>query len=467
MRLLAFVLLASFAGCAHIQLVGDEGAVPVYPLSLEQTRREVVKAFAARGIALEPTQENANVLASPAVETKTESIDTESGSPRMRTLYTSSRRWLVVLEARGPKSTAVRVLRGNVDAWADQAERSHVIAASSGPAVLRGEVPMKFAVDAEAEAALMSVLESVPSVEVMDPAAAEELSGELTPALPASPTAPRGTGLCNVELGALPLEDGEVVFLADPLGANEPLAALDAFACEAAHRSLPITFALSIPLDEQPALNAYLSSNGDAAARTTLLARRFWLRDWQDGRSSLAVLDFLERIRVRRARGEAVTVLAIDINQAGNPRYARAAAVLLRHREANGGLTIAFLGSVMGSRRIGGEWDAQLRPVGARVAGVLPGKVKSLDVAFSAGKHWTCRLGEKGALDCGTFRAVAGPRQRVEAVTPHLFVRLFPSGISPEGFDGVYFVGTLTPSPPAVGSKRIDEGEPPSNSSSR
>jgi hypothetical protein len=299
----------------------------------------------------------------------------------------------------------------------------------------------------------------------MDPEAVAELSGELTPALPLPLPSPLPAlslekERCAVEWGSLPFHDGEIVLLADPLGANEPLAALEAFACEAANRALPITFALSMPIDEQDSLNQFLSSKGDAEARKTLLARRFWLRDWQDGRSSVAVLDFLERVRVRRSHGEAVTVLAVDINQAGNPRYARAAAVLLRHREANGGLTVAFLGSVMGSRRLGGEWDSQLRPVGARLAGVLPGKVKSLDVAFNGGTHWTCRLGAQGALDCGTFRAVAGPRQRVEAVTPRMFVRLFPSGISPEGFDGVYFVGPLTPSLPAVESKRLDEGKP-------
>jgi hypothetical protein len=445
-----------FCACAHVELVGDEGAVPVFPLPLEQARREVIRVFAARGVTLEATQENPNALASPVEEQKTQSIDADGATPRMRTLYTSQRRWLVVLEARGPKLTAVRVLRGNVDAWADQAERSHVIAASSGPAVLRGEVPMKFSVDAEAEAGLTAELESVPSVEVMDPEARSELFGELLPALPSpQPSPSRERGTCGLEFA---MQDGDVIFVADPLGANEPLEALDAFACLAVNAGIPVTFALSIPIDEQGALNAFLAApTGDT---TALLARRFWQRDWQDGRSSLAVLGFLERVRQRRARGEAVTVLAIDINQAGNPRYARATSVLLKHREANGGVTIAFLGSVMGSRRIGGEWDASLRPVGARVAAVLPGKVKSLDVAFSGGKHWTCRLGAQGALDCGTWRAVAGPRQRVEAVTPHQFVRLFPSGISPEGFDGVYFVGTLTPSLPAVESKRVDEGKP-------
>jgi hypothetical protein len=220
-----------------------------------------------------------------------------------------------------------------------------------------------------------------------------------------------------------------------------------------------VTIALSIPSAEQGALNAYFASAGSARARLAFLQSPFWNRPWQDGRSSIAALEEIERLRARRAGGAPITLLAVDSELPGNPRQAHAAAALLRHRAgAPDRVILGLLGNAMISRRRGAEWDPTLLTVGARLAAVLPEQTHAFDVSFWRGSHWACHLEERGHLRCGTWPANPGPAQVTQALTPHPFFRRFER-TSSAGFEGVYFVGgELTASPPALEAMRADEG---------
>ncbi|MFZ5445840.1 MAG: hypothetical protein ACOZQL_37960 [Myxococcota bacterium] len=448
-------------GCAHVPRGAPEGQVRIYELPLERTRALVFSALAERGIVLKPTAEP-NVFASaPRVQEVRVDEQTRTGPPVSRLLVSSSSTWVVVFQPVGPRATGVRVLRADQLAGADQAERSYRMAVAFAPSTVKTEVAQYFTRDREAEAVVAAVLDGEPAVEVTDPELRAELEQPLLAPLPDLPKQAPLPAWCGLALGALEgaFVPGQVILLADPLGTAEPFTVLDGLICQAASRRLPLTVALSISATEQAALNEYLASSGDAAARARLLAGRFWNRPWQDGRSSLALADFLERVRARRAEGAPVTVLAVDLEQSGNARNARITSVLLRHREVNPGrLVVALLGNVLVSRRQGTPWDATLLPVGARLAAVLPDETHAFDVAYEPGTHWACHLAQRGALACGTWAAIPGPRQQLQHVTPQPFFRAFER-VSPDGFDGLYFVGgPVSASVPAVESRRGDEG---------
>ena len=155
---------------------------------------------------------------------------------------------------------------------------------------------------------------------------------------------------------------------------------------------------------------------------------------------------------------------------------------LLADREANpGDLLLVLCGNVHARTIPGTEWDPTLVPMGVRLREKLPNLV-SLDSDWAPGAAWTCRLTQP--IDCGTT-AVAAPRR--QPLTPMMRVPpLFngwspaleaslqndaafvepaagaPSGFrgyrpyvrltkrSPEGYDGIFYVGPLTASPPAA-----------------
>jgi hypothetical protein len=373
------------------------------------------------------------------------------------------RSWLVVFQPLGPSATAVQVLRGENDVWVNAAEQGMNRLNTSDIVAREARATPIFVRDRERELAVAVALEGHAAVEVGD--ARSERAPQVAPLLdpPAPPASPQSSAAqsCRLEAGPIAsmLAPGHIVLLSDPLGAEEPWGVIDELRCLAEARGLPVTIALSISTDEQAALNHYLGSPGTDGDRRTLLSGPFWSRLWQDGRSSAAVVDAIERVRSRREHGVPVALLAVDSDVPGNPRQAHVASMFLRHRkEAPGRLIVGLLGNVLTSRRVGAAWDEQLLPVGARLAAVLPEYTHTFDVSFWRGAHWSCHLFEQGHLKCGTWPLQPGPAQWLTTFERRPFFRVFPR-VSEYGFDGIYFVGQgLTPSPPAVESMRVDEG---------
>jgi hypothetical protein len=473
MGLRVIVLAMLLVGCAgassSVKPAAPDVDARVYDFSEEKTQQLVREILAARGIALLPTQDP-HVLASLPKRTLTRHrtlIPTNLGLNSVmtvgeETLYTHERTWAVSFQPLGPSATAVRVVRGEQLTFGNAAERNVNSPFPDAPVSIEARAPLNFVRDREEEAAVAAELDGQVSVEVSEGAA-----GPVTPVPPLEDpkpvvASPASSPACSIEASQLEglLGPGHVLLLSDPIGAQEPWAVLDRVRCLSASRALPVTFALSIPSREQAAFNTYLRSDGSPASQRALLATSFWNRSWQDGRSALAVFEFIETVRLRRAEGQPVTLLAVDSELAGNPRNAHIASRLLRHRAENPSrLIVAMLGNAATSRRVGTEWDQGLLPVGARLAAVLPEQTHAFDVAFWPGTHWTCHLEQHGKLRCGTWRITPGPKQASAALTPRPYFRTFGK-TSPQGFDGVYFVGPLTASAPALASLRADEGTP-------
>lgn len=472
--LLVFIVAGCAGHRAPLPSVGFELPARVYAYDEAKTQALVRELLARENVVLAPTGDPHVLVSVPKAQatlgasfapitkaTLTTSVR-DLGKFDLRPdgqLYLETQTWKVVFEALGPEQTSVRVLRGSQLTWANAAERSEAMQVAVEAPRTETNQPLTFVRDSRVEALVASQLEAQVSVEVSEASGAnartvDALADPVVEVLPR----PSACALSDADVGPY-LAPGNFVLLGDPLGANEPWVVLDEVLCLAATRRLPVTVALSIPTIEQGAINSYLNSAGDAAAKATLLEQPFWHRLWQDGRSSMAAVAMLERLRDRRAHGLQVMVLAADSNEPGNPRYAHVTAELLAHRERHPDrVIVALFGNVIMSRRPGTQWNSGLVPVGARLAAVLPESTHSFDVSYWAGAHWSCHLGPKGSLRCGTWPTKVGVAQETFALLPKPFFRAF-SKLSTEGYDGLYFVGgVLTPSPPAVESLREDDG---------
>ena len=76
----------------------------------------------------------------------------------------------------------------------------------------------------------------------------------------------------------------------------------------------PLIVGLELPVTLQPALKRFLASAGTAEDRKNLLADPFWQRDYQDGRSSVAMFELVESLRALDLKRE-IQVLAFDVPQ--------------------------------------------------------------------------------------------------------------------------------------------------------
>lgn len=91
-------------------------------------------------------------------------------------------------------------------------------------------------------------------------------------------------------------------------GTTETPALFGDFVCAAA-RTGPVVVGLELQKDEQPSLDRYLISDGSREAREEILRARHWASN-KDGRGSVAMFALVERLRVLRASGLPIEVVA-------------------------------------------------------------------------------------------------------------------------------------------------------------
>lgn len=285
------------------------------------------------------------------------------------------------------------------------------------------------------------------------PPTLEALAVELSPT--ARPLSPEVLKRCGPPVPGMEdvLHPGAVVLLGELHGTKELPALVGRLACHAASAGTPVVVGLEVPREEQVAVDAYMDSDGGEEARAELLHGTFWRRPYQDGRSSVARLELLERLRGWRQAGQPLSVLAFDVRGQGSVRAAGLARRLKWARDRAPAATLLVLvGNVQARVVRGTEWDPELSPMGWYLSREgLP--VTSLDARFSGGTAWTCQLTPEEQLACGEGTPVL-PRGisreqgiRYEGSAP--FVRLLDADAR-EGFHGVFYVGPVTASPPAV-----------------
>jgi hypothetical protein len=208
------------------------------------------------------------------------------------------------------------------------------------------------------------------------------------------------------------------------------LAALTA--CGAATLGRTAWLGLELPRDEQGRVEAFLATGDEAA----LLAGPFWRRTYQDGRSSQAMLEMLRSVRQMREAGRDVRPFLFDVpaeadSGAGERDEQMATLIAEARARAPGDPMVLLVGNVHASRRLkiprSMVWHLVRRGV----------PLRTLDVATRGGTAWLC--GTRCGVDTVAGKDL-GPQ-------PAVFE-------SPEatrwGYDGGWYVGTLTASPPAL-----------------
>jgi hypothetical protein len=252
------------------------------------------------------------------------------------------------------------------------------------------------------------------------------------------------------------LEPGAVLLVGEMHGTEQAPAFVRDAACRGLARGLPVTVGLEIDRAEDQAFQAYLGSDGGVVARERLLAAPFWRREFQDGRSSRAMLGLLEDLRALAVGTSELRLLLIDRPE---PPAERDAAMAERVAESvaarPGGLIVALTGNIHNRLTRGMPWNAELEPMGYLLAKRLPeARIVSLDMAYPGGTAWVCfgsSPSDCRAQELGGSKGAEG-RAGVELLKD-------PAG---EPYTGRYFTGPLTASEPAIDKApgAAPEGDP-------
>jgi hypothetical protein len=234
------------------------------------------------------------------------------------------------------------------------------------------------------------------------------------------------------------LAPGIVLLVGEVHGTAQSPAFVSALACNAIGAGFPVTVALEIPVDEAGRVDAFLASGGAESDRAALVAGPFWAAGVADGRSSIAMADLLDDLRVARASGMAVQVALVD-GPDGDRDTAMAARVADAAAANPDGIVIALTGNAHARVQPDPAGDQADAPMGQQVTGLLgPDRVVALDVRHAGGSAWVCTDA------CGeTTLQGSGPPDPAFTLSLHL-------DDTSSGFHGDYSVGPITASPPAA-----------------
>jgi hypothetical protein len=196
------------------------------------------------------------------------------------------------------------------------------------------------------------------------------------------------------------------------------------------HHAAPPVVALEIPTTEQRAIDRYLANCDDAVLRSSA----FFRSEVKDGRSSVALVQLLSRLRTEKK----ATVFCFDSAVAKTPQERDTAMAQNLRRCAKrfpDAKLVVLSGNVHARIVEGTSWDPTYRPAAFELNKQL-GSVVSFTLVYEAGTMWART--ENGFGE----QKVKG--ERWSGTTPH-YITLYSQRA--RGHDGAIFTRTLTGSP--------------------
>jgi hypothetical protein len=231
------------------------------------------------------------------------------------------------------------------------------------------------------------------------------------------------------------------VLVGESHGTNEVPAMFADLVCGAS-ATRKVVVALEQPPEEQGAIDAFIESDGGAAAKAAFLKSPIWSGPFRDGRSSQAMLALFEQLRHLKHEGRIQAVVAfsdydlsVPFSQGDEGINRGMAQALDRTASAHpDALVLGFAGSTHMSHA--NVMNTKFQSAAGRLP---PDQAVSAFIEGDGGSAWQCRTD-----DCGIHAVVAfgahhprGVRRSSEYLLP--------------GFDFIVATGTsLSASPPAV-----------------
>ncbi|WP_158678954.1 hypothetical protein [Pseudoalteromonas sp. T1lg75] len=210
---------------------------------------------------------------------------------------------------------------------------------------------------------------------------------------------------------------------------------------------------LELPADLNPLIELYLKGE---SAQDALVRHPFWHRKVQDGRSSQAIVDFLESVKVARDNGAVVEVYGYDRKRDGSQRPSQQGlerenimvnnvSAYLKANKAD--TTFIVTGRVHAKKNF--VYVGDIPSLANQLSDVH--RVTSVNMVANKGSYWACFAHPVKTFDCG----VKEIQTKSELAAQYLQgegVYLFPKASS--DFDGELYFERVQFSPPVITSQQ-------------
>jgi hypothetical protein len=203
-----------------------------------------------------------------------------------------------------------------------------------------------------------------------------------------------------------------------------------------------VLVSLEMPDQTKPFLDSFFASNADAESTTGLLATPFWRREDQDGRSSEAMLGLLGSLAHLKQQNPGLNVIAIDHLTNETPivdRDKNMAQSLRRNllESPDDTVTAVLIGNFHNRRRTASdvEWKPNF------LSYLDEDNTVSLTVSTSGGTAWICETEHQ-------CHVRPWPPDRSSGGIEPGTITMSPPGTG--HYDGIFFIGDVSASPPAV-----------------
>ncbi len=182
---------------------------------------------------------------------------------------------------------------------------------------------------------------------------------------------------------------GNIVLLGEIHGTKEAPYYIGQMACNGLKNEIKVTVGLELPKSEQYQVDEFLNSQGTPNDRQNFLNLPFWAKDYQDGRTSLAMFDLIESLRKMKIARKLVDVLFIDNPGSGNREIEMSDNVIRAVKNNPNNLFLILTGNLHsiiadGSGKMGSYIVEKLGTE----------KVISLKQNYPGGSAWVCLMGE-------------------------------------------------------------------------
>jgi len=238
------------------------------------------------------------------------------------------------------------------------------------------------------------------------------------------------------------IEPHRLLLVGEIHGTRETPALIATLAQHMASSERLLMVGLEIPRDEQTRLQRFLDSAGTAEDRSQLLEGAFWQREYQDGRSSVAMLELIEALR-SLALKTPIQVLAFDIKaEQQNDGAARDRLMAKRIRKAleaqPQARALILAGNFHTRIQDSAPWDPKHRFMGNHLIDLNPYSIEIMGITGSA---WICTGPQ--VSDCKARDMPSNPM--------HAGLELGDE-VNERGHHGKWWLPTSSASPPARGS---------------
>ncbi|CAM4149964.1 hypothetical protein [Corallococcus exiguus] len=238
---------------------------------------------------------------------------------------------------------------------------------------------------------------------------------------------------------------GGVMLLGELHGTQEVPRFIAQSVCQLVTSGMPVTVGLELPVENEDRISAFLQSQGGDVDWLKLMEAPFWRSPYPDGRGSEAVANMLEQLRQLRAQGLDVAVFVYDHPKlSGQQREdALTKTVLARVKAKPERFHLVMSGNIHPRTAKGLPWDKQYKPMGYLLKDQVE-DVTALDMAYDSGTAWICAANKQTSkLDCGVKEAKG--KDNGDRFFMHTW-----SSTNKEGYHGVFYVGHVTASEPAI-----------------